>query len=578
MEKWLIMVYLRNLGIDQSPSSILTPFLPRGPVREIEFSPSELRTMKASTDASGQCLQASEGDSHSAVDVTQSTFDSSTLSVPVPEGSDAGPDISQPTDLLPKSSRDLLGQGGVEHHPGEPCAPTPCPALSISELPAAPQPAELSQRIPAIPATPASAEERPTKCVQVLADRFNPKELGVGQDILSPASLPEEEGQVTAHEEPHSSHAHSSEEKGRDSFVGSKTLQEIQELLAQAEARSPSRFIPPSSIFSTVDPDSSSLMRTKKADDGGMFGSIRESSPGLQRAWSWDETLARQSSHEDTSLSKALSFTGSLKWEGTLSGDILSNEPVAPEEPRAASQEEGPAKSTERSEPEGCHSGTGAGNLPLKLVLLKSATGSDLSSPKASQAASTTEPSGSISDILEGFQRILDKAGETGGKGTGSVHGSENSSSLDSLGVRVRNILRGEHPVTHAAQWTEGGDRDGRRQKHIPVDPGLSFSRWNASVRDSENSSSVDSLAARVRALLETERPVMHAAQILQRAEEEEREALLRVKLKLAAESPNSAFDLNEEDRQKIEEIKTELLLSGRKAEIQPGFHFGDIA
>ncbi|KFV99647.1 hypothetical protein N327_09721, partial [Fulmarus glacialis] len=45
-----IPIYLRNLGIDQSPGTILTPFVPRGPIREVEFSPSELRTLKDSTD------------------------------------------------------------------------------------------------------------------------------------------------------------------------------------------------------------------------------------------------------------------------------------------------------------------------------------------------------------------------------------------------------------------------------------------------------------------------------------------------------------------------------------------------
>ncbi|KAJ3613816.1 hypothetical protein NHX12_020062, partial [Muraenolepis orangiensis] len=43
-----IPVYLHNLGIDQSPSSILTPFGPRGPIREPEFSPTDLLTIKGS--------------------------------------------------------------------------------------------------------------------------------------------------------------------------------------------------------------------------------------------------------------------------------------------------------------------------------------------------------------------------------------------------------------------------------------------------------------------------------------------------------------------------------------------------
>lgn len=50
-------IYLRNLGIDQSPGTILTPFVPRGPIREVEFSPSELRTLKDSTDTLARTQQ-----------------------------------------------------------------------------------------------------------------------------------------------------------------------------------------------------------------------------------------------------------------------------------------------------------------------------------------------------------------------------------------------------------------------------------------------------------------------------------------------------------------------------------------
>ncbi|XP_051943018.1 uncharacterized protein CG5098 isoform X2 [Hippocampus zosterae] len=43
-----IPLYLQNLGIDQSPADILTPFAPRGPIREPEFSPTDLSTVKDS--------------------------------------------------------------------------------------------------------------------------------------------------------------------------------------------------------------------------------------------------------------------------------------------------------------------------------------------------------------------------------------------------------------------------------------------------------------------------------------------------------------------------------------------------
>lgn len=43
---FLCQLYLQNLGIDQSPADILTPFAPRGPIREPEFSPTDLSTVK----------------------------------------------------------------------------------------------------------------------------------------------------------------------------------------------------------------------------------------------------------------------------------------------------------------------------------------------------------------------------------------------------------------------------------------------------------------------------------------------------------------------------------------------------
>lgn len=56
-----MQLYLHNLGIDQSPSTILTPFLPRGPIREPEFSPTDLCTIKGSIGTPTKSTQPSEG-------------------------------------------------------------------------------------------------------------------------------------------------------------------------------------------------------------------------------------------------------------------------------------------------------------------------------------------------------------------------------------------------------------------------------------------------------------------------------------------------------------------------------------
>ncbi|KFO10894.1 Alstrom syndrome protein 1, partial [Balearica regulorum gibbericeps] len=56
------------------------------------------------------------------------------------------------------------------------------------------------------------------------------------------------------------------------------------------------------------------------------------------------------------------------------------------------------------------------------------------------------------------------------------------------------------------------------------------------------------------------------ATQMLKSADEEEGKARAWVKLKLASRSQESVSDLNEEDQQRIEEIKAELLLSAKKS------------
>ncbi|XP_067241909.1 serine-rich adhesin for platelets isoform X1 [Chanodichthys erythropterus] len=67
-----IPLYLLNLGIDQSPSTILNPFTQRGPIREPEFSPTDLCTIKGSIGTPTKSTQPSEVDS-----LQKETFSSS---------------------------------------------------------------------------------------------------------------------------------------------------------------------------------------------------------------------------------------------------------------------------------------------------------------------------------------------------------------------------------------------------------------------------------------------------------------------------------------------------------------------
>ncbi|CAF92779.1 unnamed protein product, partial [Tetraodon nigroviridis] len=68
-----IPVYLQNLGIDQSPSTILTPFVPRGPIREPEFSPTDLSSHVLSEENTLVALQEASFSSSAAPEVRENT-------------------------------------------------------------------------------------------------------------------------------------------------------------------------------------------------------------------------------------------------------------------------------------------------------------------------------------------------------------------------------------------------------------------------------------------------------------------------------------------------------------------------
>ncbi|XP_030575200.1 uncharacterized protein alms1 isoform X2 [Archocentrus centrarchus] len=92
-----IPLYLRNLGIDQSPSTILTPFAPRGPIREPEFSPTEFCTIKGSTGTPTKSTQPSEGGSPHKEEFSRSSILSVDSSISIPFSLDSlGPAASIP--------------------------------------------------------------------------------------------------------------------------------------------------------------------------------------------------------------------------------------------------------------------------------------------------------------------------------------------------------------------------------------------------------------------------------------------------------------------------------------------------
>uniref|UniRef100_A0A096LV08 ALMS motif domain-containing protein n=1 Tax=Poecilia formosa TaxID=48698 RepID=A0A096LV08_POEFO len=95
-----IPLYLQNLGIDQTPSKILTPFAPRGPIREPEFSPTDLCTIKGSSGTPSKSTQPSEGSSPHKGEFSMSSILSMDSSVSIPLSMDSLGLVSSPSEQV----------------------------------------------------------------------------------------------------------------------------------------------------------------------------------------------------------------------------------------------------------------------------------------------------------------------------------------------------------------------------------------------------------------------------------------------------------------------------------------------
>ncbi|EMP40365.1 Alstrom syndrome protein 1 [Chelonia mydas] len=508
----------KDINIEERIPCVGKPFMTFQSLPHKQTVMSQMSGFDSTTDP-GEKL----GCSLSAFDITQISFNSgaSTLGMSIPMGSEAGPDTPLPTELslqFSRSSKDKpLSQCSIAYHQLELPAAQSTKGGSESSVSKS---VELSQRLHTVPAGSDFEEGRTlvSKHVQKLIDKFESRDIGLSLEKLSASPLAGDADEMDVSGEPLSSNVDASvndlnKDQGNDSFIGCNTLKEIQKLLAEAENIALTQFDPVPSVapFQEVSDFSSVPIEKDGSEDSRL---AKEISPALQRILSWDESLTRRSMQEDSSLMKTLNpHRRSLKWESSLGIDLPTKEEIVEETTKPTQQGAmeacGVAKSIGRSEPEGCSSATVDKNLPALMALTKNSTSSKSSIERVSelQNPSATEPLGSITSDLGDFQHALAKTKT-------SVAGSE-----------------------------EG---DG--------------------IRESDDSSSVDSLAARVKSLLKNESPVLHATQILKSAEEEERKARAWVKLKLTSQPQGSVSDLNEEDRQRIDEIKTELLLSARKS------------
>ncbi|NXV14038.1 ALMS1 protein, partial [Cepphus grylle] len=563
-----IPIYLRNLGIDQSPGTILTPFIPRGPIREVEFSPSELRTLKDSTDTLPRTAPQPQGELPPAVEITQTSFnsDTSTLSVSISMNSEVGADILSPCELSPRFSRSFgdkpLSQCKMSCHQLEITAPlstqweAECSAVSRLAEP------NHQQQTAGSPGCCYDRESPMlvTKSVQDLLAKKESKDIISSLQRWTAGSLAGVKNEMEVDRGSQTSSVGSKRNKGQesDSLIGSGALREIHELLAEDIAVSQCDPIFSTAASRETGKSSPALMRKEDGPKDSTL--VKDSVPHFQKVCSWDETMTQRSMREEGVVIKPLKYTTcDLRWENSYEFDLRNSEEMMKE----MTKEFRTGKSVGRSEPEGCSSVTTDRNQTGFVGLAQSNGSSEVSAGRTSELgnSSSSEHLGSVTNVPAGFQGMLSKASVAGSR-AGGLQESDDSSSGDSLAARIRDLLG--HPSSPEPLGSVTDVAGGFQSILSKASAALAGSKAGG-MRESDDSSSEGSLAAGVKNLRNGS-PVIRAAQILKSADEEETKARAWVKLKLASRSQESVSDWNEEDQQRLEEIKAELLLSAKKS------------
>ncbi|XP_011800897.1 PREDICTED: Alstrom syndrome protein 1 [Colobus angolensis palliatus] len=313
-------------------------------------------------------------------------------------------------------------------------------------------------------------------------------------------------------------------EEIQDAENSSKTLKEIRTLLMEAENIALKRCNFPAPLAPFRDISDISFIQSKKVVCFKEPSSTDVSNGDLlQRQPFTEESPSSRCIQKDTGTQTNLKCQRGIEnWEFISSTTVRSPLQEAESKVSMALEETlrryQAAKSVMRSEPEGCSGTIGNKIIIPMMTVIKSDSSSDASDGNGSCSWDSNLPESleSVSDVLLNFFPYV----------------SPKTSITDS---------REEEGVSESE---DGGG------------------------------SSVDSLAAHVKNLLQCESSLNHAKEILRNAEEEEsrvRAHAWNLKFNLAHDCGYSISELNEDDRRKVEEIKAELFGHGRTTDLSKG-------
>ncbi|XP_068194203.1 streptococcal hemagglutinin [Antennarius striatus] len=425
-----IPLYLHNLGIDQSPSTILNPFAPRGPIREPEFSPTDLCTIRASTATPTKSTQPSEDDSPNKGDFSRSSVLSAASSVSVPFSVDS----LAPTTSIPEWTRQKRPPFHVEVTQRDGGLNAASSLLDEDSGPSTLQNAVPQQR------DSGSASSLNT-CHS--GDRLDSEfSLTVeARDVESPLQT-----------------SRSVEETPETSLISPKALSEIHSLPSQVEGVV--------STGSSAIP-SGSPAAPRPLPDNETFFSMRKKTSGLQHSSSSATGDARtqqslpwagSSSHRLTSERQRGSSIGQEM--RTSSGQLPSTQPPTTDEPtdahrRAAGSSFVLSQSARRAEPEGCSAAPPDNTAAPQPPAVRP--------PPAVSTQQLTPPPTDTTDVTV-EKKIPEDPAQSSSSSPVPVDTDQGAvsdgSSGSSLAVRVAKLLQSESPATVASSSASATDHE----------------------------------------------------------------------------------------------------------------------
>ncbi|XP_037833580.1 uncharacterized protein alms1 isoform X2 [Kryptolebias marmoratus] len=415
-----IPLYLQNLGIDQTPSKILTPFAPRGPIREREFSPTDFYTIKEYTRTPSKSTQPSEGGSPHKGEFSRSSILSVDSNMSIPSSLDSlGQVVSVPSKV--KARTTSLSVEAIQCEDRLASSLQPSEGFHFSSLQPSQQQWDNGQSVNQL-ANPSDSDTLLTLKARVIESSSN-----------SPFQI-----------------SQSMDQDANNPFVNTNALSGVRKLLSHAEniitcgssaassSALPAHLLSDEDIFKSLDPKTSRILDSTAAD-------LRTPSLllcAMSSSDSMEQTRQVSAGRESMTSSQQPDNIPFIQAVITAPATLTYNIPQGSTVGSSAETSLAISKSARRTEPEGC-SAAPPENIPTQPNVMK-----PLPAASTQQLNSTSSDRGGTSEEEESSSTAAQSHSSSSVIEDADQEAMSDGSSESSLAVRVAKLLQSESPLT----------------------------------------------------------------------------------------------------------------------------------